>query len=172
MSKTSENAEVVPVNKQKAAGRSSPVHMMTPFEEMEHWFEDTFPMNWMRRHRMEMPSFGNLSASFDQRMPKVDVVDRDDEVFIKAEMPGIDKKDIEVSMTDNTITIKGTTSKEEKEEKGEYYRCEISQGSYSRSLALPAEVNVDKSEATFKDGVLELRLPKLERAKRRNLKVV
>jgi len=86
-------------------------------------------------------------------------------------MPGIDKNDIEVSMSDNTVTIRGSTRKEEKEEKGEYYRCEISQGSYSRSMSLPAEVNIDKSEAKFKDGILELTLPKIERAKRRSIKV-
>ncbi len=104
-------------------------------------------------------------------MPKVDVIDRDDEVFVKAELPGIDKKDVEVTMSGNMITIKGSSRKEEKEEKGEYYRCEITQGVFSRSLSLPSEVNIDKSEAKFKDGVLELSLPKIERAKRRSIKV-
>jgi HSP20 family protein len=70
------------------------------------------------------------------------------------------------------VTIKGQTGHEEKEEKGEYYRCEISRGAFSRTVSLPAEVDADKAAAEFKDGVLEIRLPKLEHAKRRVLKVV
>ena len=58
-----------------------------------------------------------------------------------------------------------------KKEKGDYYRCEISRGSYSRTLTLPAEVNEDKAKADFKDGVLELTLPKVEEAKRRTIKI-
>jgi HSP20 family protein len=104
-------------------------------------------------------------------MPKVDIIDRDDEVFIRAELPGVDKKDIDISMTDNTVTIKGETRKEEKEEKGDYFRRETSHGCYTRTLSLPADVNTDKTNATFKDGVLELTMPKIERAKRRNIEV-
>lgn len=92
-------------------------------------------------------------------MPKVDIIDRDDEIFVRAELPGIDKKDIDISMTDYTLTIKGETKKQEKEEKGDYYRCETSQGSYMHTLSLPAEVNSDKAKTKFKDGVLELTLP-------------
>ena len=164
-------SEVVPVKKEQAAGRHSPRHLLTPFEDMERWVEDLFPRSWLREHRSGWPSAAGIATSLDARMPKVDVIDRDDEVFIKAELPGVDKKDIEVSMTDNTITIKGSTKKEKKEEKGEYYRCEITRGSFSRSMSLPAEVDIDKSQAKFKDGVLELTLPKHAQAKRRNIKV-
>jgi HSP20 family protein len=165
-----EKAEIIPVKKEKESKRLNPRHLLTPFEDMERWVEDFFPRSWLRQHRFEWPA-GNLTTAFEGRMPKVDLIDRDDEVFIKAELPGIDKKDIEVSMTGNTITIKGSSKKEEKEEKGDYYRCEISQGSFSRSMSLPAEVNIDKSQAKFKDGVLELTLPKTESTKRRNIKV-
>jgi len=164
-------AEVVPVKKEPTMERLNPAHLLTPFEDMEHWFEDTFPRSWLRQHRMAMPSGFNLYSPFEVRSPKVDVIDREDEVFIRAELPGIDKKDIEVSMSDNMVTIKGASRKEEKEEKGDYYRCETSQGSFSRSLSLPAEVNIDKSDAKFNDGVLELKLPKLEGAKRRSIKI-
>jgi len=74
-------------------------------------------------------------------------------------------------VTKNTVTIKGSTSHEEKEEKGDYYRSEMSRGSYSRTLALPSDVEADKAKAKFKDGVLELTLPKLKKAKRRSVKV-
>jgi HSP20 family protein len=171
MTNTSKKSEVIPVKKGSESERFSPKHLLTPFEDMERWVEDIFPRNWLREHRMGWPASAGLSSALDIRTPKVDVVDRKDVIFIKAELPGIEKNDIEVSMTDNTITIKGSSKKEEKEEQGDYYRCEISQGSFSRSMSLPAEVDINKSEAKFKDGILELTLPKLERAKRRNIKV-
>jgi HSP20 family protein len=171
MAETKEKAEIIPVKKEKESKRLTPGNLLTPFEEMERWAEDFFPRGWLRPHRWDWPASTRLSSMLEERMPKVDIVDRDDEVFIKAELPGIDKKDIEVSMTDNTITIKGSSRKEEKEEKGDYYRCEITQGAFSRSLSLPATVNIDKSKAKFKDGVLELTLPKTEQAKRRNIKI-
>jgi HSP20 family protein len=92
-------------------------------------------------------------------------------VIVKAELPGVDKKDLDISVTQNTVTIKGTTSHEEKEEKGDYYRCEMSHGSYSRTLSLPADVDEKKSKAKFKNGVLELTLPKLKKSKRHTVKV-
>jgi HSP20 family protein len=69
------------------------------------------------------------------------------------------------------ITIKGSTRREEKEEKGEYYRCEISRGSFARTVALPDNVDSSKAKATFKDGILELVMPKREQSKRRTIAV-
>lgn len=84
---------------------------------------------------------------------------------------GVDKKDIDISVGEDSVTIKGETRKEEKEEKGDYYRCEISSGSFSRTVALPAAVDGAKATATFKDGVLELTLPKLKATKRHKISV-
>lgn len=142
---------------------------MSPFEEMDRFFEGLFPRGWMRPWRWEWP--GWPSMPFEGKMPRVDVIERDNEIVVRAEVPGVDKKDLDVSMTDQTVTIKGATSHEEKEEKGEYYRCEISRGGFSRTVALPAEVDGAKAKASFKDGVLELVAPKIEKAKRRSIKV-
>ena len=144
---------------------------LSPFEEMERLFEGYFPRGWMRPFHWERPSWGELAAPFEGKTPRVDIVDRDDELVVKAELPGVDRKDLDISMTENTVTIKGSTSHEEKEEKGDYYRSEMSRGSYSRTLALPSEVDADKAKAKFKDGVLELTLPNLKKAKRRSVKV-
>ena len=148
-----------------------PARTMSPFEEMERLFEGYFPRGWMRPFHWERPSWGELGAPFEGKTPRVDIVDRDNELVVKAELPGVDKKDLDISMTENTVTIKGSTSHEEKEEKGDYYRSEMSRGSYSRTLALPSDVEADKAKAKFKDGVLELTLPKLKKAKRRSVKV-
>jgi HSP20 family protein len=163
--------EVIPVKKDTSPRRFSAASWLTPFEEMERWAEEFFPAGWLHSPRRDWPARSLELAPFEGRLPNIDVVNRDDEVFIKAELPGVTKDDIEVSLTDNMLTIKGSSRKEEKEEKGDYYRCEISQGAFSRSVSLPADVNIDKSQAKFKDGVLELRLPKLEQAKRRKIKV-
>ena len=91
--------------------------------------------------------------------------------MIEAELPGVAKDDLDVSMTENSVTISAKTSREEKEEKGDYYRREMSRGAFSRTVPLPVEVDGSKAKATFKDGVMRLVLPKSEPAKRRRIKV-
>ena len=145
--------------------------VLSPFEEMERMFDNYFSRGWMRPFQPDLPSFSRLAQPFEGKSPSVDVIDRDDAVIVKAELPGVDKKDIDVSVTSNTVTIKGSTSHEEKEEKGDYYRCEISRGSYSRTLSLPAEVDEEKTKAKIKDGILELTLPKLTKSKRHSVKI-
>ncbi|MEW6353077.1 MAG: Hsp20/alpha crystallin family protein [Pseudomonadota bacterium] len=110
-----------------------------------------------------MPLNGNI--------PHVDVIDRDNEIVVRAEVPGVDKKDLDVSMTDNTITIKGETKYEEEEEKGDYYRCELTHGAFARTIPLPGAVDASKAKATYHEGVLEMNLPKLEKSKRHSIKV-
>jgi HSP20 family protein len=146
-------------------------HPLSPFDEMERLFESRFPRSWMRPFQLEWPSWSEKMAPFEGKTPSVDIIDRDNEIVVKAELPGVDKKDLDISVTRNSVTIKGSTSHEEKEEKGDYYRCEMSRGSYSRTLALPSDVDEDKVKAQFKDGILNLTLPKIEKAKRRNVKV-
>ncbi len=150
----------------------TPSRALSPFEEMEHMmdrmFEGFFPRPWLR---WERPRWAELPALFEGKWPHVDVIDREDEVVVRAELPGVDKNDLDVSMGDNTVTIKAATKREEKEEKGDYYRCEISHGAYARTVTLPAEVDADKAKAKFKDGLLELTLPKLEKSKRHTITV-
>lgn len=149
----------------------APRRSLSPFEEMDRLMEGLFPRNWLRSFRWDWPAAGDLAAPFEGRLPKVDVIDRDDEVVVRAELPGVDKKDLDVSVTENTVTIKGSTSREEKEEKGDYYRCEITRGAFTRTVALPGDVESSKVRAAFKDGVLELTLPKVEKSRRRPVKV-
>lgn len=142
-----------------------------PLEEMERVFESMWPRAWHRPGRWEWPAWASSVMPFEGKSPKVDVIERDAEIVIRAEVAGVDKKDLDVSVTDNSVTIKGSTSHEEKEEQGEYFRCEMTRGSFSRTLALPSEVDGAKAKATFKDGVLELTVPKVTKAKRRSVKV-
>jgi len=148
-----------------------PPRGLNVFDEMERMFESFSPVGWMKPFRSNFPLMNEVSASLETNIPKVDVIERDGEIVVKAMMPGVEKKDIEISMTKNTVTISGKTSHEEKEEKGNYYRHEISKGSYMRTLSLPENVNEDKAKAKFKDGMLELTIPKMEVSHRRNIKV-
>jgi HSP20 family protein len=103
--------------------------------------------------------------------PAVDVVDRNGEVVLRADLPGLTEKDIQLTLQDGSLTIQGER-KEEKEEKDEnYYCCERSYGSFSRSLAVPAGVNADKINATFKNGVLEVHLPKTKESTGKKIEV-
>ncbi len=149
--------------------KAETAHVLSPFEEMDRLFDSYFSRGWMRP--FQFPSFAKTAAPFEGRVPNIDLVDRDDEFVIKAELPGVDKKDLDISVSQNSVTIKGSTRHEEKEEKGDYYRCEISRGSYARTLALPADVDEEHSKATFKDGVLELTLPKQKKTRRHNIQI-
>jgi HSP20 family protein len=168
MTQASKKADVVPV-KEKTDLSKAEKHLMNPFEEMERLFETAFPGAWLRPWRW--PSIGEMSAPFEGRMPKVDVIDRENEVLVRAELPGVNKDDIEVTLTDHTVMIKGSTSKEEKEEEGNYYRRETMRGEFSRTVTLPADVDTEKAGAKFTDGVLELVMPKSEKSRRRSIKV-
>jgi HSP20 family protein len=143
---------------------------LSPFEEMERLFEGLYPRGWLRPFHYDWPAWSKVAA-FGGKTPSADLIERDNEIVVKAELPGVDKKDLDVSVTKNTVSIKGTTSHEEKEEKGDYYRSEISRGEYARTLALPAEIDEEKVKATFKNGILELKLPKLKQSKRTTVEV-
>lgn len=159
----------VPVTKGKEIEKA-PARVLRPVEDVERMFDEFFSRDWSWPLRWERPSLPSL-ATIEARMPKLDIIDRDDEVIVKAEVPGVNKDDIEISLTGNLVTIKGETRKEEKEEKGDYYRCEISRGAFSRMASLPAEVDDSKAKAVLTDGVLEITLPKVEKARKRSIKV-
>ena len=159
----------MPKKESKAIAKAEPARALSPFEEMERRFEDLFrrpfsllePSWWPRLRMQEM----------EEVAPKVDIFEEGDNFVVKAEIPGMKKEEIEVNLTDDMVTISGEKKKEEKVEKKDYYRFERSFGSFSRSFRLPKDVQADKAKAIFKDGVLELKVPKTEEAKKKEKKV-
>ncbi len=138
--------------------------------EIDRWFDDfrrhfTLPRLWGPERWWPSTDVALL------RMPAVDVYERPDEIVVKAEIPGLSKDEIEVNLTDSTLTLTGEKKKEEEVRDQDYYRCERAFGSFSRIIQLPSEVKSAEAKATFKDGVLEVRLPKSEAAKRKAVKV-
>jgi HSP20 family protein len=158
------------VTKKQELHKAPPVRALSPFEEMDRMFDQYFRHGFMRPWRFEWPSFPELALP-EMKMLKVDVLDRETEVVVKAEIPGVEKKDLDISVGDDKVTIKGSTRHEEKEEKGDYYRREISRGAFLRTVALPATVDGSKAKANFKDGMLELTLPKTEKARKHKISI-
>jgi len=154
-------------DKSKELSVSEKRWMPSTLEDMERWFEDFF-----RRPifpGMPLPRFGPLAR--ETVMPSIDVFERENDVVVKAELPGISKGDLEVSVTDDQVTISGEKKAEEKVEKKDYYRLERSYGSFSRAVRLPTEIVAEQAKASFKDGVLEICIPKTEAAKKKARKI-
>ena len=97
--------------------------------------------------------------------PAVDIYDNDDHIVIKAEIPGVDKKDITVDIKDGVLTLKGERSSDNEERKDNFYRRERTFGKFERAFTVPAEVDLDKIKADYKDGVLKIEIPKPEERK-------
>lgn len=136
-------------------------------QQVERLFEDFFNRRWLR----PFSDWSLADTRLDSQAPKVDVMDREDEVVVRAEMPGMTKDDIDVSVSDNTVTLKGAMRKEEEKEEGDYYRREIISSYVSRTVPLPCEVDGEQAKARLKDGMLEITLPKAAKAKRKRIDV-
>ncbi|HTL52289.1 MAG TPA: Hsp20/alpha crystallin family protein [Planctomycetota bacterium] len=134
---------------------------------MNKMFEEFFTGSDMEP--FEPSRFGFSKGAFT---PAVNVADHEKEIEVTAELPGMEEKEIQVSVQDDFLTISGE-KKEEKEEKKEngYYRMERHYGSFQRVVALPAEVAADKAEAKFKNGVLHITLPKKPEALAKTKKI-
>ncbi len=128
-----------------------PIIRWDPFREMS-----SFEEQWNRLLE------GRRQESW---LPAVDVFDTKDAVVLKAELAGMKPDDIEIKVEDNVLTIKGERKFEEKVDSERYYRVERRFGSFQRSLALPAGVKADDIQAHYEDGILEVRVPKVEEEK-------
>ena len=103
--------------------------------------------------------------------PAIEAYETDGDVVVRAELPGIDPKQVEITVRDDTLTVKGEAKTEQEEKGRNYYRRELRYGSFVRSLALPSGVQGDAAKASYKNGILEIRVPKSERAKPKSVKV-
>jgi HSP20 family protein len=139
--------------------------------EVERIFEDWFEDLWSRPFpRLWRPDFWRLRP-MRLEAPALDVYEEKGDLVVKAELPGLSKEDIDIILTGSTMTIKGEKKKVEEIKEDDYYRCERSYGAFARSIDLPAEVQAEKVKASYKDGVLEVRLPKTEESKSNVVKV-
>ena len=167
-----EKKKDVPVQKGELVRRGEVDRMLDRFDQMigEMWARP-FSGAWPSFPSLLRPSRALLGESLQLRVPAVDLFEEDDEVVLKAEVPGLSKEDIKIDLTDSMVTISGEKKKEEEVKEEAYTYSERSYGSFSRSLQLPCAVKADKGKATFKNGILEVKLPKTEDAKKRHVTV-
>lgn len=140
-----------------------------PFDEMDRLFDRLTDSGFLRPFDWRWPDLPGLRM-MEERMPRVDVIDREKEVLVRAELPGMKKDELDISLSHDLLTIRGET-REEKEEQGEWFRSEIRRGSFTRTVRLPDEVAAEKATAHFDAGILEIIMPKTSEAKRHTIKL-
>ena len=109
-------------------------------------------------------------AGYEATFP-VEVSETDSDIEVKASLPGVKPEEVEITVTDDVLTIKAEHKDTSEEKKRDYYRREIRYGAFQRSMSLPVSVDSDKAEATFDNGVLSLKLPKAESLRTKQIKV-
>ena len=127
---------------------------------MDRWLDEGMPRPW----RM-------LGWDAGEGYVPLDLYETDEALVVKASLPGVKPEDVEVTITGETLTIKGESRREEEEKKTNYYRQEAWYGGFTRSLTLPTQVEADKAEAVFEHGVLKLTIPKAAAARPKTIKV-
>jgi HSP20 family protein len=106
---------------------------------------------------------GNAAPS-EHWAPSVDLIDKKDRVLVRATLPGIKKEDLKLSLHENVLTLEGERKRESEHKDSEYYHCETCYGKFYRAMNLPVDVRAEGIEATYKDGILEVMVPKVEKA--------
>ncbi len=142
---------------------------LTKFDRWDPFDEITTLRNrmdrlWTRMTAEDEPALANWS-------PTADVVESKDEIVIKAELAGIDPKDVDIQIENGILTMQGERKAEKESEEKGFRRVERAYGSFFRSFTLPPNVEAEKIAATFNNGVLEVHMPKNEKAKPRSIKV-
>lgn len=133
---------------------------MEPFRrEMERLWDRFFGETWLSRPFAEA------------WQPSADIIETETGIVVKADLPGLDASDIDVSISEDVLTIKGEKRKEEEKTGERYHSVERYYGSFQRSFRLPSSVQMDKAEATFEKGVLTISLPKTEEARKKEIKI-
>jgi len=117
------------------------------------------------------PVFGEGELSTRTWAPPVDIYENGDNLVLKAELPGVDPKEVEIRVEDNTLYLKGERKFEKEVKEENYHRVERSYGTFTRTFSLPNTIDSDKVQAEYKDGVLTLTMPKKEEAKPKTIKI-
>ncbi|HYG55846.1 MAG TPA: Hsp20/alpha crystallin family protein [Burkholderiales bacterium] len=146
-------------NSQKQS-RQKQTTAINPFEPMGRVMQAFMPFQWMNPWMTAM----------DEPTPKLDLIDREDLVIVRAQVPGVQKSHLEVEASDTMVTIKGEIKQEDTREEERYRIAEMRRGAFERSVRLPAEVDSTRAKASFKDGVLEVSLPKVDRSRPHQVK--
>jgi HSP20 family protein len=136
---------------------------------MEEFFEDFPPRRWMETFE---PFGWKWPMGVDyERAFRLDVVDREKELLVRAELPGVEKDDVDVTITGDRLLIEAEREFEEEDEKEDFYRQETGYGKLMRTVVLPVEVDIENIHAELQEGILTITLPKIRVAERHTVKV-
>ncbi len=135
-----------------------------PWQELEQ-------MNRQLSHLFDGTPLGLATREAEIWSPAVDIRETDDALLVQAELPGIEKKDVELEIKEGVLTISGERRYEKDVNEDNVHRIERSYGSFSRSFSLPNNIDTEKVQASMKNGVLEIRLPKRESAKAKSITI-
>ena len=135
--------------------------MVTLQDRMNRFFDDSYTKAGMLDSEVEMSSWH----------PMVDIYDQDETIVIKAELPGLEKKDISIDLKDRILTLKGERSFDKEVNDDKYYRRERAFGKFQRSFTLPAGLDSEKIKADYRDGLLKVEIPKPEKEKPKQITI-
>ena len=130
-------------------------------DEMNRLFDDFFSGFPERRREL-------LESEW---APRVDIAETDDNVVVTAELPGVNQDNVDITVVNDVLTLKGEKKDEKEIKKENYHRIERSYGNFQRSVSLPTGVQADKAKATYKDGILTVTIPKAEESKPKSIKI-
>ena len=144
-----------------------------PARELAAWPSDLFGIQREMNKMFDgvFRSTGDEDYSFSSWTPAVDIAEHDEEYLVKVELPGVNRDEVKLTLENNILTIRGEKKQEKETKKENYHRVERSYGSFQRSFTLPAAVKSDKIDASYKDGILTVSLPKAEEAKPKQIEV-
>jgi len=140
--------------------------MWNPFHEFENLLE-----RYNRASGNSLSSRNNGDLSFADWAPSVDIDEQEDKYLIKAELPGVDKNDIDVKLDNGMLRLRGEKHTGSETKEGKRHRSERFYGTFARSFTLPEQIDADKVDASYKDGVLTLAIPKKELAKPKSIDI-
>ena len=141
------------------------------FDDMDRVFDSFLRRGWLHPFRDLWPEWTRPEERAEFRTPRVDVLSRDDELLVRAEIPGIKREDLTVELNGDLLTIRGEQHHETKTEEGDLMRAEIAHGAFSRTMTLPSGLDAEHAKAELKDGVLEVHLPKTEKTEGRRIEI-
>ena len=144
----------------RTGGRRLPQRIIPSFTSlMDDFFDDFFSAEPF------------LSTRERALSPRIDVIDKPNEFIVKAEIPGVDKKDLDIEIGDDYITLKGEKKEAEEHKEEDYYYKESFHGKFLREIALPQKIKSDAAKATYENGILKISVPKAEESKAKKIQV-
>lgn len=145
---------------------------LSPFaRSLEDFMESIFPGRFMEPLALRRSLFPEMEIGIEAFWPRMDVIDLDKELKVRAELPGVKKENLELILTEDSLRLRAKSESKDVKKEESFYRCEMHQGSFERYINLPVEVDSEHAKAKLENGILEVVLPKRKAAKRHTVEI-